>query len=68
MEMIIFAIFIIILMSKLNRQLIIENLVLRQQLAVMRQSIKNQGYVKETGFSGFYFLVSGKVGKIRLYM
>ena len=40
MEMIIFTIFVIILMIKLNRQLIIENLVLRQQLAIMRQSIK----------------------------
>ena len=40
MEMIIFTIFVIMLMIKLNRQLIIENLVLRQQLAIMRQSIK----------------------------
>jgi len=40
MEIIIFAIFVTTLMGKLNRQLIVENLVLRQQPAIMRQSIK----------------------------
>ena len=40
MEMIILTTFLIILMIELDRQLIIENLVLRQQLAIMRKSIK----------------------------
>jgi len=40
METIIFTIFITILMFKLNRHLIIENLVLRQQLSIMKQSVK----------------------------
>lgn len=40
METIIFTIVITILMLRLNRMLIIENLVLRQQLSIMKQSVK----------------------------
>jgi len=50
MEMIIFTLFAIILMIKLNRHLIIENLVLRQQLVIMRQSIKRPRIHKRDRF------------------
>lgn len=40
METIIFTIFIMILICKLNSRFTIENLALRQQLAIMKQSIR----------------------------
>ncbi len=39
MEIIVFTFFIIILIDKLNLRLGIENIILRQQLAIMKQSI-----------------------------
>ena len=56
METIIFTFFIIILTYKFNSRLIIENLALRQQLAIMKQSIHRPKIRKRARF--FWVMLS----------